>query len=53
MKFNRKPNLLGEAEGVNGAVSDIPVEEPVRIVGSNNGEEGDTETEERWKRGSH
>lgn len=45
--MNRKANLLGEAEGVNGAIGDVPVEESVRIVGGNNGEEGDAEAEER------
>ena len=43
-------NLLGEAEGVNSAVSDIPVEEAVRILSSDNGKEGNEEEEER---GSH
>lgn len=52
-EIEAKPNLLGDAEGVNGAVSDIPVEESVRILGSNNGDEGNAEEDERWKRESH
>ena len=47
----QQANLLGEAEGVNGAVSYIPVEEAVRILSSDNGEEERNEEEE--ERGGH
>lgn len=34
-------NTLANAEGINVAVSDIPIEEAVGIVGANNGRESD------------